>query len=236
MSDEPTGHILVIDDDPSLLDMLAMSLEDEGFEVSTAADGEEGLEAIREGEADLAVCDINMPKLDGFSLCREVREEGNQIPIIMLTSRDNEVDEALGLEMGADDYVAKPFNNRILFARIRTLLRREELADQEDEETSVETIEAGDLVLTPERLEVEYQGGSLDVTVTEFRLLEGLVRRPGIVYSRDQLLDKMRGDETIVADRLVDTYVRRLRRKFEEVDPEFDRIETVVGAGYKWKE
>lgn len=236
MSDEPTGHILVIDDDPSLLDMLAMSLEDEGFEVSTAADGEEGLEAIREGEADLAVCDINMPKLDGFSLCREVREEGNQIPIIMLTSRDNEVDEALGLEMGADDYVAKPFNNRILFARIRTLLRREELADQEDEETSVETIEVGDLVLTPERLEVEYQGESLDVTVTEFRLLEGLVRRPGIVYSRDQLLDKMRGDETIVADRLVDTYVRRLRRKFEEVDPEFDRIETVVGAGYKWKE
>jgi DNA-binding response OmpR family regulator len=235
MTDEPTGHILVVDDDPSLLDMLAMSLEDEGFEISTAGDGEEGLEAIREGDADLAVCDINMPKLDGFSLCREVRDEGNQIPIIMLTSRDNEVDEALGLEMGADDYVAKPFNNRILVARIRTLLRREELDDQDDE-TSVETIEVGDLVLTPERLEVAYQGEPIDVTVTEFRLLEGLVRRPGIVYSRDQLLDKMRGDETIVADRLVDTYVRRLRRKFEEVDPEFDRIETVVGAGYTWKE
>jgi len=235
MTDESTGHILVVDDDPSLLDMLAMSLEDEGFEVSTAADAEEGLEAILEGDADLAVCDINMPKIDGFSLCREVRDEGNQIPIIMLTSRDNEVDEALGLDMGADDYVAKPFNNRILVARIRTLLRREELADQDDE-TSVETIEVGDLVLTPERLEVAYQGEPIDVTVTEFRLLEGLVRRPGIVYSRDQLLDKMRGDETIVADRLVDTYVRRLRRKFEEVDPEYDRIETVVGAGYKWKE
>ncbi|MFB6352278.1 MAG: response regulator transcription factor [Bradymonadaceae bacterium] len=233
---QESGHILVVDDDPSLLDMLAMSLEDEGFEVTTAEDGEEGLEEIETGEPDLVVCDINMPKVDGFTVCKELREQGNPIPLIMLTSRDNEVDEALGLELGADDYVAKPFNDRILVARIRTLLRRERLeAGDEGSSEEAETIEAGDLVLVPERLEVDYRGEGIEVTVTEFRLLETLARRPGVVFSRDQLLDRMRGDESIVADRLVDTYVRRLRRKFEEIDPEFEAIETVVGAGYRWE-
>jgi len=236
MTDE-SGHVLVVDDDPSLLEMLAMSLEDEGFEVTTAEDGEEGLEEIEQSDPDVVVCDINMPNVDGFTVCRQLREAGNPIPLIMLTSRDNEVDEALGLELGADDYVAKPFNDRILVARLRTLLRREELADGggSDEGEALETIEAGDLVLVPERLEVRYQGETIEVTVTEFRLLETLARRPGVVFSRDQLLDRMRGDESIVADRLVDTYVRRLRRKFEEIDEEFEAIETVVGAGYRWQ-
>lgn len=236
MTDE-SEHILVVDDDPSLLDMLAMSLEDEGFEVSTAEDGEVGMESIEDDEPDLVVCDINMPKVDGFTVCRELRDAGNMVPLIMLTSRDNEVDEALGLDLGADDYIAKPFNTRILVARIRTLLRRERLrgASDEDEEAPEETIEAGDLTLYPDRLDVTYQGESIEVTVTEFRLLEALANRPGIVFSRDKLLDRMRGDDSIVADRLVDTYVRRLRRKFEKIQEDFDAIETVVGAGYKWQ-
>ena len=234
---DPEAHVLIVDDDPSLLDMLAMALEDAGYAVSTAPDGEAGLAEIRSGEPDLAVCDINMPKLDGFSVCRKLRAEENPIPLILLTSRDNEVDEALGLELGADDYVAKPFSTRILVARIETLMRREALrrADDDADEEEAPAIEAGRLALYPDRLDVRFAGEEIDVTVTEFRLLEGLCRRPGIVFSRNQLLDKMRGDDSIVADRLVDTYVRRLRRKFEEVDPDFDRIETVVGAGYKWR-
>jgi DNA-binding response OmpR family regulator len=235
MTDDESGHVLVVDDDPSLLDMLAMSLEDEGFEVSTAADGEAGMERIESGEPDLVVCDINMPEMDGFTICKNLREDGNQIPFIMLTSRDNDVDEAFGLELGADDYVAKPFNTRILVARIQSLLRRERLQAGGEPDDEPETIEAGDLELMPDRLEATYGGEPIEVTVTEFRLLETLAGRPGIVFSRDQLLDRMRGDDSIVADRLVDTYVRRLRRKFEEVAPEFDAIETVVGAGYRWK-
>jgi DNA-binding response OmpR family regulator len=234
MTDDVSGHVLVVDDDPSLLDMLAMSLEDEGFEVSTAPDGRAGMERIESGEPDLVVCDINMPELDGFTICKDLREDGNEIPFIMLTSRDNDVDEAFGLELGADDYVAKPFNTRILVARIQSLLRRERLRDGDEPDDASETIEAGDLELMPDRLEATYGGEPIEVTVTEFRLLETLAGRPGIVFSRDQLLERMRGDDSIVADRLVDTYVRRLRRKFEEVDPEFDAIETVVGAGYRW--
>lgn len=231
---DPRRHLLVIDDDPSLLDVLAMALEDEGFAVSCARDGKTGMAHIQEDAPDLVVCDVNMPELDGFSLCRRLREAGNHVPLIMLTSRDNEVDEALGLELGADDYVAKPFSTRILVARIRSLLRREALrADTSDAAAS--KIEVGRLALDPDRLEVRFAGAAIDVTVTEFRLLEVFARRPGIVFSRGQLLERIRGDDSVVADRLVDTYVRRLRRKFEAVDADFDRIETVIGAGYKWR-
>lgn len=236
MTEMDDRKVLVVDDDPSLLDMLAMTLEDEGFAVDTAADGEEGLEMIEQHEPDVAVCDINMPKLDGFSLLRRLREDGNELPVIMLTSRDNEIDEALGLELGADDYVAKPFNNRVLVARIKTLLDRASWRENRTEEDDEEVKQVGDLELFPDRLAVEYQGEPIEVTVTEFRLLEALTNRPGMVYSRDKLLDRMRPDDSFVADRLVDTYVRRLRRKFEDIDGEFGSIETVVGAGYKWKD
>lgn len=232
MSDS-AQRLLIIDDDPSLVDVLAMALEDEGFLVSTARDGKEGMAAIEDEAPDLVVCDINMPELDGFSLCRRLREADNHVPLIMLTSRDNEVDEALGLELGADDYVAKPFSTRVLLARIRSLLRREQVrrgASAEDEQLTV-----GELTLDPERLEVHFRGEELSVTVTEFRLLEAFARRPGIVFSRQQLLDRIRGDDSIVAERLVDTYVRRLRRKFEAIEPDFAAIETVIGAGYKWR-
>ena len=229
------ARIVLIDDDPSLLDVLALALEDEGLEVVTAPDGREGLQRIATSAPDLVVSDINMPGLDGFSLCRQVRQDGNDVPIILLTSRDSEIDEALGLELGADDYVIKPFSSRVLIARMKALLRRESLR-REAEPSRTERLQVGQLCLDPERLSAEYAQQPVAVTVTEFRLLESLARRPGIVFSRDRLLELIRGDDSVVAPRIIDTYVRRLRRKLEMVHPGFDDIETVVGAGYRWRD
>jgi DNA-binding response OmpR family regulator len=225
-------RILLIDDDASLLDALSLAFEDAGHEVLTAPDGLRGLERLRADRPDAVVSDVNMPGLDGFSLCRKLRDEGDGVPLVLLTSRDNEIDEALGLELGADDYVAKPFSTRVLIARIAALLRREALRRSAEAE---KPIARGALELFRERLEVRYAKTLVTVTVTEFRLLEALATRAGIVLSRDRLLEIVRGDDSVVVARIIDTYVRRLRRKLETVDPAFDRIETVIGAGYRWK-
>jgi len=227
------ARVLLIDDDASLLDVLSLSFEDAGHDVTCARDGVEGLAQIEAGRPDLVVSDVNMPGLDGFSLCRRLREAGNGVPLILLTSRDHEVDEALGLELGADDYVAKPFSTRVLLARVQALIRREGARGRERDEQVVRRI--GALELDPARLEVRWDGHPIQVTVTEFRLLEALTGRPGVVYSRERLLDLVRGDDSVVAIRIIDTYVRRLRRKLEAVQPEFDAIETVIGAGYRWR-
>jgi len=227
------AQILLIDDDESLLDVLSLAFEDAGYQVETARDGEEGLQAIATRRPELVVSDVNMPRRDGFSLCKTLRERGDELPLILLTSRDSEIDEALGLELGADDYVAKPFSTRVLLARIAALLRRQ--AARSGGAESQASLEVGALSLDAERLEVRYAGELVVVTVSEFRLLEALARRPGVVFSRERLLDLMRGDDTVVADRIIDTYVRRLRRKLEAVDPAFDAIETVIGAGYRWR-
>ena len=227
------ARILLVDDDASLLDVLSMAFTDAGHEVSTAPDGLAALALVSRESPDAIVSDINMPGLDGFTLCRRLRSANDSVPIVLLTSRDNEIDEALGLELGADDYIAKPFNSRILLARVSALLRRDALRRGADE--SKTTVTTGDLVLDPERIEARYKGELLTVTLTEFRLLEALARRPGIVLSRDRLLDIVRGDESVVAERIIDTYVRRLRRKLETIQPGFDRIETIVGAGYRWR-
>jgi DNA-binding response OmpR family regulator len=152
----------------------------------------------------------------------------------MLTARGDEADRVVGLELGADDYVPKPFSTRVLLARIKSLLRRE--SARRSSRPSSEVICAGELVLDPDRLEVSFSNQPVVVTVTEFRLLEVLAGKPGKVFSRDRLLDLLRGDDVVVGDRLIDTYVRRLRRKLEAVEPGFDGIETVVGAGYRWRE
>jgi len=228
------GRILLIDDEEELLDALGLTLEDAGHTVLRARDGEEGLAIIESDDPDLVVSDVNMPRLDGFSLCRRLRKAGNMVALILLTSRDSEIDEALGLELGADDYISKPFSNRIVLARVAALLRREEHRD--DMITTIEVIRRGQLTLDRERLTAVFADTVLKTTVTEFRLLETLVGRPGVVFSRDRLLDLIRGDDVVVADRLIDTYVRRLRRKLEAIDPSFDGIETVVGAGYRWRE
>jgi DNA-binding response OmpR family regulator len=227
-------QILLIDDDRSFLDMLCMAFEDEGYDVRIARDGLSGHRRATEGDPDLIVSDVNMPGMDGFTLCRRVREAGISTPIILLTARDGEIDEALGLELGADDYVVKPFSTRVLLARVSALLRRETM--RKDADGARSTITVGELELETERMEARYAEQLITTTVTEFRLLCTLAGRPGVVYTREQLLERIRGDDSVVAERLIDTYVRRLRRKIEAVDPEFDGIETVIGAGYRWRD
>ncbi len=226
------ARILLIDDDDALLDVLALSFEDAGHEVLTAPDGTRGLARIHAEAPQLVVSDVNMPGIDGFTLCRRLREADVQIPVILLTSRDSEIDEALGLELGADDYVAKPFSTRVLMARVAALLRRQTArAGQESAARHV-----GDLSVDADRLEVRWRDLELTLTVTEFRMVEALSIRPGVVFSRGQLLRAIRDDDSVVVERIIDTYVRRLRRNFETLDPAFDRIETIVGAGYRWRD
>lgn len=224
------AKVLLIDDDPSLLDVLAMAFEDAGHDVRTALDGEAGLRELDGESADLVVTDVNMPRLDGFSLCRELRARGDHVPLILLTSRGDEIDETLGLSLGADDYVTKPFSPRVLLARSAAVLRR---ATSNAGPAKVRV--RGALELDVERISVHLQGVAVPITLTEFRLLDALTARPGVVSSRGQLLERMREDGSVVAARIVDTYIRRLRRKLEAVDPAFDRIETVVGAGYRYR-
>lgn len=225
--------MLLIDDDRSLLDVLALSLEDAGHHVDVASDGAAGL--ARLGAApplDVVISDVNLPEVDGFTLVRRARAAGHTVPIVLLTSRDSEIDEALGLELGADDYVSKPFSVRVLLARVSALVRRARA--EAPSETSL--VRAGDLVIDGARLEVRWRGAALTTTLTELRLLEILARGAGVVWTRDRLLDALRGQDTHVAPRLIDTYVRRLRKKLEALDAGFDRIETVIGAGYRWRD
>jgi DNA-binding response OmpR family regulator len=226
-------RVLLVDDDDALLDVLALAFEEAGHVVARARDGRQALEAIRSQRPDVVVSDVNMPHVDGFTLCRRLRESGDGLPLVLLTSRDSEIDEALGLEIGADDYVTKPFSTRVLLARVAALLRREEL--RAGGASHQAKVVRGDLELDTERLSCTYRGQSVTVTVTEFRLVEALVRRPEVVHSRAQLVAVARDDDSVVAERIVDTYINRLRRKLEAIDPTFRGIETVIGAGYRWR-
>jgi DNA-binding response OmpR family regulator len=228
------GRVLLADDDASLLEVLALAFEDAGHSVLRASTGVAALAKIRSEHPSLVVSDINMPGLDGFALCKRLREAGNRVPVLLLTSRDTEIDEALGLELGADDYVTKPFSTRVLLARVAALLRREEARASEARAPSV--IRVGLLALDADRLEVAWSDRVIETTVTEFRVVEALARRPGVVMSRAQLLEIVRGDDSVVDARIIDTYVRRLRRKLEAVDASFGAIETVIGAGYRWRD
>ncbi len=228
--------IAIVDDDAALLEALSVAVAAMGYEVVTAADGLAGLKLARRDDVDALIADVNMPGLDGFSLCRRLREEGRKLPIVLLTSRDSEIDEALGLDLGADDYVTKPFSTRVLMARIAALLRRARQGAGDDQADGAAVVARGPLRLDPERLEVHLGQTRLEITVTEFRLLEALAGRPGVVFSRDRLLELAREDDSVVAPRLVDTYVARLRRKIREVDPGLSLIETVTGAGYRFRD
>jgi DNA-binding response OmpR family regulator len=225
------SRILLADDDTALLEVLTLAFTDRGDTVDTATDGTTALEIARRTEPDAIVSDVNMPGIDGFTLCRKLRAENRHVPIVLLTSRDGEIDEALGLELGADDYISKPFSMRILLARVAALLRRD--AMRRDSRAAGAVVQSGELVLDAERLEARYRGQLLQLTLTEFRLLEAFARKPGIVLSRDRLLEIVRGDDSVVVERIIDTYVRRVRRKIEAIDADFARIETVIGAGYR---
>jgi len=233
-----TATIALVDDDRNILTSVSIALQTEGFLTRVYSDGETALKALIENPPDLAIFDIKMPRMDGLELLRRLREK-SQIPVIFLTSKDDELDEALGLAMGADDYISKPFSQRLLIARIRAILRRAELA-QAPEGTETEEaqgpLERGRLVMDPARHRVTWAGQPVTLTVTEFLILETLAQRPGIVRTRNQLMDAAYQDDIYVDDRTIDSHIKRVRRKFREVDSEFDAIETLYGAGYRFSE
>ena len=224
------NRILLVDDDRSLVDVLSLALEDEGFEVACAHHGKAGWRAFTAAPPDLVVLDLLMPELDGLQLCRLIRAE-HTTPVIMLTSRDDEMDKVLGLEMGADDYVTKPFSTRELVARIRALLRR---IGMERPQAEGARRALGDLALDRERREVRLGGATVELTSTEFDLLWTLTGKPGVVHSRDALMDAVYGEQIVVAHRTIDTFIKRLRQKLTHADPSFAGIETIRGVGYRY--
>jgi two-component system response regulator ChvI len=233
-----TASIALVDDDRNILTSVSIALQAEGFLTRVYSDGETALKALIDNPPDLAIFDIKMPKMDGLELLRRLREKSS-IPVIFLTSKDDELDEALGLAMGADDYIAKPFSQRLLIARIRAILRRSELAQAGsagEEEAAQGAIVRGRLTMDPARHRVMWNGTHVTLTVTEFLILETLAQRPGIVKTRNQLMDAAYHDDIYVDDRTIDSHIKRVRRKFRQSDPEFDAIETLYGAGYRFSE
>jgi two-component system response regulator ChvI len=232
-----SASIALVDDDRNILTSVSIALQAEGFAVRIYSDGEAALRAFAENAPDLVVLDIKMPRIDGMEVLRRLREK-SQIPVIFLTSKDDEIDEALGLAMGADDYIAKPFSLRLLIARIRAILRRTDARAEQpsEEETPAERIVRGRLDMDPARHKVRWGGDEVVLTVTEFMILEALAQRPGFVKSRDQLMDAAYHDDVYVDDRTIDSHIKRLRRKFRAVDPEFKAIETLYGVGYRFGE
>jgi len=226
--------IALVDDDRNILTSVTMALEAEGFEVRTYADGDEALRGLASAPADLAVLDIKMPRMDGMELLSCLRQR-SKTPVIFLTSKDDEVDEVLGLRMGADDYITKPFSQRLLIERIRAVLRRAELADSDAAGAGKVTVR-GDLVLDPQRHMCKWKTTEVNLTVTEFLILQALANRPGLVKSRDQLMDAAYGENIYVDDRTIDSHIKRLRKKFKDVDTEFSQIETLYGIGYRYKD
>ncbi|MGH6983117.1 MAG: response regulator transcription factor [Stellaceae bacterium] len=229
------NSIALVDDDKNILQSLSVALEAEGFAVRTYNDGAEALKAMTAQPVDLAILDIKMPRMDGMELLATLRKQ-SAMPVIFLTSKDDEVDEVLGLRMGADDYIKKPFSQRLLVERIRALLRRGEIA-RGDSDTPVEpVIQRGDLTLDPGRHQCTWKAQDVDLTVTEFLILKSLAVRPGHVKSRDQLMDSAYGEHIYVDDRTIDSHVKRLRKKFKSVDTEFAQIETLYGVGYRYRD
>ena len=233
----PHQTIALVDDDRNILTTVSIALQAEGFATRVYSDGTTALKALLENPPDLAVFDIKMPRMDGLELLRQLREK-SALPVIFLTSKDEEPDEALGLAMGADDYITKPFSQRLLIARIRAILRRAELIRGEVEtlpsSPPSEVLERGSLVMDPARHHVTWRGKPVSLTVTEFLILEALAARPGVIKSRNQLMDAAYSDDVFVDDRTIDSHIKRLRRKFRAADPHFAGIETLYGAGYSF--
>jgi two-component system response regulator ChvI len=236
--------IALVDDDRNILTSVSIALQAEGFVTRVYGDAQAALKPLTDNPADLGVFDIKMPGMDGMELLRQLRDTGGPaalMPVIFLTSKDDEQDEALGLAIGADDYIAKPFSQRLLIARIRAILRRAEMARVpaavgSDEGGDGMLLERGRLVMDTARHKVLWDDRPVTLTVTEFLILEALAQRPGVVKSRNQLLDVAYQDDVYVDDRTIDSHIKRVRRKFRSVDPQFDGIETLYGVGYRFGE
>jgi len=225
-------RIALVDDDQNILTSVALALESEGFEVDSYSDSEAALAGVIRRKVDLAVLDIKMPRMDGIELLQKLRNQ-SQLPVIFLTSKDDELDEALGLGMGADDYITKPFSQRLLLARIRAVLRR--ASDNVMKTTGPNIIRQGHLLMDPDRHLCSWKETEVKLTVTEFLILQALAQRPGMVKNRDQLMDAAYGESIFLDDRTIDSHIKRLRRKMRAHDAEFDQIETLYGIGYKYK-
>jgi two-component system response regulator ChvI len=252
-ADDPSGEpsppadqprvIALVDDDRNILASVSIALQAEGFATRVYSDGAAALKAFTDNPPDLAVCDIKMPRMDGMELLRRLRESST-LPVIFLTSKDDEQDEAAGLAMGADDYIAKPFSQKLLIARIKAILRRSSMAgaapnegeEGEEGEEVARQLLRGKLAMDSARHQVDWNGRPVSLTVTEFLILEALALRPGVIKSRNQLMDAAYPDDVYVDDRTVDSHIKRMRRKFRTVDPGFGAIETLYGAGYSFSD
>ena len=224
--------IILIDDDHNILTSVSVALKAEGWEVETYNDSEQGLIALQRNTPDIAILDIKMPKLDGMEVLKKLRES-NDVPVIFLTSKDDEIDEAIGLRMGADDYITKPFSQKLLIERIRAVLRR---SSYKNNDVSDKLIQRNNLSLDPDRHLCKWKGEEIRLTVTEFLILYSLAQRPGLVKNRDQLIDTAYGETIYVDDRTIDSHIKRMRRKFRVYDQDFDHIETLYGVGYRYRD
>jgi two-component system, OmpR family, response regulator ChvI len=230
--------IALVDDDRNILTSVSIAMQSEGFSTRIYSDAETALKALIEKPADLGIFDIKMPRMDGLELLRQLREK-SAMPVIFLTSKDEELDEALGLAMGADDYITKPFSQRLLIARVKAILRRASYEAAKIDGSAPEEPEPmirGKLTMDTARHHVLWDGKPITLTVTEFLILEALANRPGVVRTRDQLMDAAYQDDVYVDDRTIDSHIKRLRRKFREIDKEFSAIDTLYGAGYRFAE
>ena len=230
------ANITLVDDDENIVASVSLALESHGHKVSAYHDGAAGLEALEAAPPDLAILDVKMPRMDGMEVLRRLRQT-SQLPVIILTSKDEEIDEILGFNLGADDYIHKPFSQRLLIERVKALLRRTGAGAEAEAETEVaKAIRRGALVMDPARHECTWNGRPVKLTVTEFLLLQALAQRPGFVKSRDNLMDAAYDDQVYVDDRTIDSHIKRLRKKFKQADDNFDVIETLYGVGYRFKE
>ena len=231
--------IALVDDDKNILASVSMLLEQEGYHVRSYTDGASALTALAATPPDLAILDIKMPRMDGMELLRRLRQN-TEMPVIFLTSKDEEIDELMGLNAGADDYIRKPFSQRLLLERVKAVLRRGEAKKATGtaaaSEQAKQTLLRGKLTLDPMRHDCLWDGKPVKLTVTEFLILQCLAQRPGFVKSRDNLMDAAYDDQVYVDDRTIDSHIKRLRKKFKAVDDNFDSIETLYGVGYRYKE
>ena len=232
--------IALVDDDQNILTSVSIALEAEGYKVETYTDGSSALEGLTNRRPDLGVFDIKMPRMDGMELLRRLRQTSD-LPVIFLTSKDDEIDELFGLKMGADDFITKPFSQRLLVERVKAVLRRANAAPENanarsSDTASGEILERGSLAMDRERHTCTWKGKPVTLTVTEFLILHALAQRPGVVKSRDSLMDAAYDDQVYVDDRTIDSHIKRLRKKFKVDDDEFDMIETLYGVGYRFRE
>ncbi|MFL2829718.1 MAG: response regulator transcription factor [Alphaproteobacteria bacterium] len=227
--------ICLIDDDQNILASLSLALKSEKFDVETYSDGIAGLEALKDNNFDIAILDIKMPRLDGLEVLQKLRNSSD-IPVIFLTSKDDEIDQLLGLKMGADDYITKPFSQKLLIERVKVILKRASFSNKENQVNNDSLIERGNLLLNMDRHECHWKEERIKLTVTEFLLLESLVNRPGYVKNRDQLMSAAYSDDLYVDDRTIDSHIKRIRRKFKAIDKDFNSIETLYGVGYRFNQ